>query len=305
MVWVAAAIVCIVVIFFIKNKNLFEGTIKYLGGTQKTGLTYNPNDTVADLINKSTTGDGIPDWEKILLGLDPTKTENVPGVPDSVTIQKMMQANTASGQTATDNSNLSQTDQVSREFFATVTSLEESGAIDANGNMDQDTQDQLTNSLINNIQNSPQRKIYQLSDINIINDNSIAAIKDYNTTLNIIFPKTTLNYSVVDVLQKFAPDDTGNNTDPSVLPELTPIIRQMNASLFGLLAIPVPQSLATLHLDAINSTESVIENLNDIQLYTTDSIVAFSGMSKYGQNSTAMSTAFQNLASAIDQKLSN
>jgi hypothetical protein len=297
------AIVFIVIIFFIKNKNLFEGTVKYFSGSGKAGLTYNPNETVGDLLNKSTTGDGIPDWEKVLLGLDPTKTENVPGVPDSVTIAKMMQANGGSGTTITDDSKLSQTDQVSREFFATVASLQESGAIDANGNMSQATQDQITNSLINNIQNSPQRKIYQLSDIKIVNDNSVSAVKKYNNALNNVFPKTPIKNSVADILQKFAPDDTGNNADPSVLSELNPIIKQMTDSLNGMLAAPVPQALATLHLYMINYTEGMIENLNDVQQYNTDPIVAFSGMNKYEQNSDLFTQVTQYIAALIDMKL--
>jgi hypothetical protein len=284
---------------------LFKNTEKYLGINQKSGLTYDPNETVADLVNKSTTGDGIPDWEKILFGLDPTKTENVPGVPDSVTIQKIIQANNGTNPetNATNDSNLSQTDKVSREFFATITSLEESGAIDASGNMDQSTQDQLSNSLINNIQNSPQRKIYTLADIKVINDNSVAAVRKYNTALNNVFPKTSTKENVPDILQKFAPDETGNNTDPSVLSELTPIIKQMTDSINGMVATPVPQELASLHLDAINAQEEVVENLNDMQLYSTDPIVAFSGMSKYNQDSTAMVSTLTNLANAINQKL--
>jgi hypothetical protein len=259
------------------------------------------------LVDKSTTGDGIPDWEKILWGLDPTKSENVPGVPDSVTIAKLQQASEgASSQTNTggsSNTGLTQTDQFSRQFIATITTLQANGAIDANGNMNQATADQITNSLENGVENSPQRKVYQLSDIKIINDNSIAAIKKYNATLNNVFPKTSLKYSVMDVLQKFAPDDTGNNTDPTVLPELIPIVKQMTDSMNGMLATPVPQSLATLHLNAINAMEGVIENLNDVQLYNTDSIVAFSGMSKYTQNSTNMTGTLQQLADAINQQL--
>jgi hypothetical protein len=297
------AIIFIVVLFFLRNKNWFQNTVKYFGVKQETGLTYNANDTVADLINKSTTGDGIPDWEKVLLGLDPTKTENVPGVPDSVTIQKMMQANQGNAQTSTDNASLSQTDKVSREFFATVASLEQSGAIDANGNMDQATQDQLTNSLINNIQNSPQRKIYALSDIKITNDNSVTAVRKYNTILNNLSPTNPTESNVPEILQKFAPDDTGNNTNPAVLSQLTPIITKLAAFESGMIATQVPQSLASLHLDAINSIEAVIENLSDLQEYSTDPIIAFSGMSKYQQDSDTMASNLTSLANAITQKL--
>ena len=295
------AVVFVVALFFIKNKNIFNSTVKYLTVSPKNGLTYDPNETVADLINKSTTGDGIPDWEKILLGLDPNKTENVPGVPDSVTIQKMIQANGANTQTNTntDDSNLSQTDQVSREFFATVTSLEESGAIDANGNMDQATQDQITNSLINSIQNTPQRKIYTLNDIKIINDHSAKALKKYADILHSFYPKNQANYTVMDVLQKFAPDDTGNNANSAILSELDPIVKQFSGLENGMLNMQVPQPLASVHLDIINAIEGVVENLNDVQQYSTDPIVAFSGMSKYQADADLMNSMFQKLITTI------
>lgn len=298
------------VLFLIKNDS-FSFLINKLKGkfnhpTNTSGLTYDPNMTVRDLVNRSTTGDGIPDWEKLLFGLDPTKTENVPGVPDSVTIQKLEQEHTLSDQNTTssqDIENPTQTDNFSKEFFATLTTLEQNGSIDENGNMDQTTADTLTNSLIDSVQNSPLRKIYAFSDIKITNDNSQKAIKKYNDTLNSISPKNAVKYSVTDVFQKFAPDDTGNNTNPAALADLDPIITQMTSFENGLLATSVPQSLASLHLNAINAIEGVVENLNDAKLYNTDPIIAFSGMSKYDKDSTAMMTALQNLANAINQKL--
>jgi hypothetical protein len=308
--WIACAVLFVAVLFFVKNKNLFESTIKYLGGNQKSGLTYDPNAKMIDLINKSTTGDGIPDWEKVLWGLDPTKTENVPGVPDSVTIAKLQQqAEGASSQTNPDaqntTTNLTQTDQFSRELLATITTMEANGAIDQNGNIDQTTFNNLTQSLEGSIQNSSQRKIYTSSDITIINDDSIKTIKAYNNALAALPQKSSVKYTVMDVLQKFAPDDTGNNTDPSVLPELIPIVDQTSDLLDRTLKVPVPQSFVSLHLQAINALEGIIENLNDIQLFSTDPIVAFSGMSKYEQNTNSFQTAAQALFDAINKKLSN
>jgi hypothetical protein len=306
--WIVFALIFIAILFFIKNPNLFTSTEKYFGVNQQNGLTYDPNMTVADLVNKSTTGDGIPDWEKVLFGLDPTKTENIPGVPDSVTIAKLQAQQTADGggfasTGSQDGSKLTQTDQFSRDFLATISSLTQSGAIDSNGNMDQATVDKITNSLSDSVQNSPQRKIYTLSDIKIVNDNSINAAKKYNNALNSISTVGQVKYSVMDVFQKFAPDATGNNTNPAVLPELDPIIKQMNDFLNIALQAPVPQALATLHLYMINGLEGMIENLTDVQQYNTDPIVAFSGMSKYEQNSTLFTSASQYIAVLLDMKL--
>lgn len=296
----------IILLFFIKNKNLFESTEKYIGIKQQGSLNYDPNTTVADLVNKSTTGDGIPDWEKILFGLDPAKKENVRGVPDSVTIEKLKIQQTAqsSGQVINqDNTNLTQTDKFSREFLATVTTLDQSGAIDQNGNMSQDTVDKLSSSLSDSVQNSPQRKIYTLSDLNITNDASITVVEKYNEALNGFYKKLSTKYNVVDILQKFAPDDTGLNVDPTVLPELDPIINELNNFIAGMVKIKVPQKFANLHLNMLNGLEGIVENLNDVKLYDTDPIVAFSGVSKYNNNVTNMESAAQQLADEIKREL--
>lgn len=117
-IWIALAALFLVALFLLKNGIFFKNNPnKNPNGT--IGLTYGANgETMGDLVNKSTTGDGIPDWEKRLYGLDPTKKENVPGVPDSVTIAKLQAEQEAqnglpssSGQ---DNSNLTQTDKFSK-----------------------------------------------------------------------------------------------------------------------------------------------------------------------------------------------
>ena len=263
--------------------------------------------TVADLVNKSTTGDGIPDWEKILFGLDPAKTENVPGVPDSVTIAKLeaQQKAGAVGQANGDNSNapLSQTDQFSREFFATVTSLTESGAIDQNGNMDQATVDKISSSLENNIQNTPQRKIYTLSDIKITNNESVKTLQKYNDTLNNLFQTNPTKYTILDVLQKFSADP--NNVDPTILSELDQNIKQINGFINGMTKTEVPQSLSTLHLNVLNDFEEIYENLNDIELYSSDTVTALGGMTRYQANAPTLVSDVNKLHVAILKKLSN
>jgi hypothetical protein len=187
--------------------------------------------------------------------------------------------------------------------MATVTTLVENGAVDKNGNIDQATLDKITSSLENNVQNSPQRKIYILSDLKITNDESATSIKKYSAALKKLQPKGQVKYTVPDILNKFAPDDTGNNIDPSVLPELDPIIKQMNDLMNGMIKTNVPSSLASLHLNSINAMEAVMENLNDVKLYDTDPIVAFSGMVKYQTNTNILVSTTKNLNAAINSKL--
>lgn len=304
-IWIAFAIVFIVVLIFIKYGNLFKGAEKYLGINQQTGLSYNPNMSLEDLVNMDTDGDGIPDWEEKLFGTDPTKAETVPGVPDSVTIEKLRaeQTSGAVGQASVgnqNNGNPSQTDQFGKELLATISTLTENGAIDSNGSMDQATADKLSKSLANSIENTT-TKIYTTADMKVINDNTNPVIKKYATTVISIFTKNPTKYSVMDVLQKFNKD--GNTVDPTVLPQLDPIIKQMSDVMNGVLATEVPSSLAPIQLGLINSFEKVVEDLNNIELYNTDPILAFKGITAYQTDANSADTALKYLAGAIIIKL--
>jgi hypothetical protein len=283
-------VVFLVVLFLLKTGWLAKNKT-----TGSSGLTYS-NITIKDLANKSTTGDGIPDWEKILWGLDPTKKENVLGVPDSVTIEKLKAAQGTGNQTNQADSSLTKTEQFSRDLFATVAAASQDGQP-----LDQATIDKISSSLADQIQNSSPRKVFAFSDLKIIKDDSVKAVQKYSDLLNSIFSKTPIKYTVIDVLQKFTAD--GNNPDVSVLPQLDPIIKQTNGFISGMTKMEVPQSLASLHLNVINGLEKMVENLNDIKLYDTDAIVALGAISQYETNATALESATQNLAIAIQQKL--
>jgi hypothetical protein len=289
----------LVVLFLLKTTSVFKNKEEYLGTNQQAGLTYG-NAIIGDLVNKDTDGDGIPDWEESLRGTDPTKKETTLGIPDSVAIEKLkaQQILGTNGQISPGNQNmenLTQTDKFSRDFLATVTTLSQ------NGEIDQATADKISSSLADNIQNSPQRKIYKFSDIKIIKNDTFAAVKKYADTLSNIYKKNPTKYTILDILQKFSADE--NNIDVSILSELDPNIKQINSFINGMVKIEVPQSLVILHLDVLNGFQGIVENLNDIKLYETDALVALRGISKYSQNSARLESAISKLTDVLDQKL--
>jgi hypothetical protein len=292
--------VFLVVLFLLKTRSAFVNEAREdNNASQQGGLTYS-SAILGDLVNKDTDGDGVLDWEEGLWGTDPTKKETTPGVPDKVAIEKLKLEQGASEQTnatSTEPENLTQTDKFARDFFSTVATLNQNGA------MDQATVDKLSSSLADHIQNTPPRKVYQLSNIKIINDDSFQAIKKYDYALRDIYTKYSISASIPEILQEFAPDENTVNTD--ALLKLNPIIEQKNKIIESIAKTDVPQSLALLDLDLLNALERVNENLSDLQLYDKDIIIALSATVQYNQNTAALATAANNLTNAIKEKWQN
>jgi hypothetical protein len=294
------AIVCaalfLVALFLIKNGFLFRQKTALQKLSEEKGLTYD-SATVADLVENDADGDGVADWEEALWNLDPTKQETVPGTPDIATVNKMKGEEGSGGEGGGEPENLTETDKFSRELFSSLVALNQAGTIDQN------TVDEISSSLAEHIQNSPQRKIYTLADLKTTKDESTASVKRYYDTLNNIYKYYPVSGDVVDILQKFVLDE--NNTDENILSKLHPITSQLRARIDGMLKIEVPQSLSALYLNLINTGEGLMENLEDIQLYETDPIVALGGMTKYEQNTPVLEEAVTQLMTAVSQKLKN
>ncbi len=287
-------------LFYLVRGSVFQNTETYKKNGGDNELTYG-NSTIQDLVNKDTDGDGILDWKESLYGLDPTKKETTPGVPDSLAIEKIKikqgtTVATSNNIIATEPENLSETEKFSRELFATITAASQNGA------MDQASIEALGSSLADYIQNSLPKKTFTVFDIKISNDDTADAFTTYNNVLTDIFKKnSTVGYTIMDVLQKFAGD--GENIDASVLIKLDPIITQTKKIMDGMIKTTVPQSVSRLHLNVINSLEKLIENLSNIKLFESDTILALSGISKYQKDVTELEDNIKILADAIRVKI--
>lgn len=284
-------------VFIFKKTSIFKNTEIFQRINTGNGLTYGDM-TIEDLVNKDTDGDGIPDWQEGLYGLDPNKKETTPGTPDSSALSKLRiaQGNEA-GATYGENGveNLTQTEKFSRELFATV------AALNQNGQVDQATIDALSNSMATKIENPIQRKVYTMSDIKIVNSDTKQTIQKYSDALNNIYKKHQVKKGALTILQEFIEDET--NLDK--LLELDPVINQTNQTIIESLKIPVPQSLALLHLDLINNFEKMMENISDIKLFNNDPIVAIGAIIQFGNNTDTLTSSAKNLTNAIKQKLNN
>lgn len=266
-------------------------------GKEESGLVYESDITLGELVGKDTDGDGIPDWEEPLYGLNPNKKETTPGTPDSTAIAKMKMDQGKSLESTNKDENLTETDKFSRELFSTIATLNQ------NGTMNDQTIDGLSNSLVKQIQDSTSGKVYTYADINITNDNNLKTTIKYNDSLKSISPENPVKYSAKDVLEEFVSEK--NNFDTRILSKLDPITNQTDKLIAGMLKITVPQYLAQAHLDFINNMEQVNSNLKDFKFFDSDPILALRGISKYGENSQSLEIANKNLIKIINDKLNN
>ena len=274
----------------INLKNKIIGSFTGTGGA----LTYN-GATIGGLVNKDTDGDSIPDWEERLWGTDPTKKETTPGISDSVAIEKLKAEKGIVENVPGSPENLTETDKFARDLFSTVAATNQGGQA-----MDQSAIDKISSSVVNNIKNSSQKKIYLLSDLKITSD-SIETAKNYNTGMTYVAKIYKGTDDVLNVLKKFVAG--GDNPDPAVLSGLDPVINNFNKTITEMLKIKVPQKLAQPHLDMINALEKVKENLSDMKLYDTDAIVTFSAVSQYSDNNTKLDSAISALMKANENEL--
>ena len=296
MFWIAFAIAFLVALFFLKNKSAFTNSTDSAQNKQNEGLTYS-NAIVGDLINKDTDGDGVLDWEESLWGTDSRKKDtNDDGTADGIEIEKLSaKGGPASGgkEAGQNDTKLTETDKFSRELFSTIAALNQSGA------MDQATVDKISESLSDRVQNSTPRKIYTISQIKIINDNSAKSMQNYNMKTGVLlYKKYPMNEKVVSIFKESLVGSEEINV--SILAKLDPIIRQLKEIINGMISINVPSKLSVFHLDLINAFEVVAENLNDIKLISKDPVVAISAISQYLKNNDQIELTINKLAAEIN-----
>ncbi len=294
-IWIALAVVFIVVLFLSKTTSVFKNKETYQKTGEEIGLSYN---TIAleELVNKDTDQDEVLDWEEGLWGTDPTKKETTPGISDKEAINKLKaeQAETTgtTKKTNSEKENLTETDQLSRELFATVASLSQSGQID------EATIEELSSQLAEKITNPVMLKVFLLSDIKIV-DNGGQATENYLLGVDEVFTKGLKGKSFTEILKEFLGD--GENLNTKVLTKFDPILKNLTEIINGLVKTEVPRNLAPHHLNLINTLESLKENIADIKLFTTDPIVAMGAIISYQKNIDKLDSVIGQIGNEINR----
>ena len=237
-----------------------------------------------DVIQKDSNDNGIPDWEESLWGLDPFKNgesnkEFILAKREALAKENNIDPN--SGEP------LSENDTLSREFFAIIMSLQQSG------NLDEASMEAVGNTIGEKITATPIPDIYTKEMILTIKTNPANTNAYYEKLGNLIN-----KYDQQDVGRELTFISVGLSTeDPQAFVEAEAVASAYRAFAKELIKIQVPTPLSATHLSLANNYEKVAQSIEGMAQMLTDPIIGMRAVINYKKYTDA-------LVSDID-KLSN
>jgi len=273
---IAVALVIIIFVVFFKfsgKKNFFT--------QEKENNTYLKveNQTITELIQNDTDGDGIVDWEEALWGTDKNKKVTFNDTPDATYIENKKKELEIEQNTNTSEVKLTETEKFAREFFSSYSALKSSGQVDDN------TINNFSNALGQKIVNPNLIDRYKETDIKINNNNDTptklkyyedikTSFEKYKTVgigdeLNIVSTKLALN------------SETGATNSPGEENKLKTIANAYQDFAKTVIEISVPTTLAQYHLQIANSANNTGFSIINMEKIITDPIIGLSGLAQY------------------------
>lgn len=223
--------------------------------------------SVADLINKDSDKDGLKDWEEALYGTDPEKQDsNDNGITDSIEVRKQNDSKVPTKE------NINTTDQFGQQFFVAVSALKNTGQLSAQSIKN------ATETIYSNVKQEKISPSYTMNDISVLKNASDAEILAYGKTLGAVIQK----YSKYNLGQELPLISTALETGDKTLPKkLIPYIDAYTNITKETLKIPVPDKIATIHLDLINSYKGTADSLKIAGKIFEDPLFSMQGINQY------------------------
>jgi len=277
-------IIVFIALFFAIKETVFFFKDKKTSGNDKNGVVQV---TVGEVIQKDSNDNGIADWEEYLWGLDPAKN----GPENKETIENKKKALTQSGGiTIPDDSKaITENEILSREFFATIVSLQQTGSLN------EESLNSVSDSIGQKIEAIPIEDAYTKKDLVIKND-STSANKAYYDAYGALVTK----YENADIGSELTLISQGlGNNDPQALYAAKTVAAAYVSFADEFIKIPVPSSLATIHLDLANNYYKVGQSIQGLVQVISDPIIGMRAIINYKQYSDALVLDVEKLAEIL------
>jgi hypothetical protein len=243
--------------------------------------------TVGTLIQKDSNNNGIPDWEEYLWGLDPDKN----GENNKEFILSKKKALVESGDivASDDSKTITDNDLLSRQLLATIVSLQQTGQLD------EESMNSVSEAIGKNIETVPLVNIYTSNMLTLQND-STSANAAYNDTLVTLINK----YGDADIGSELTFIIQGlSNKDPSALYAAMTVAEAYQSFGRELMEIPVPKSLASIHLSMANNYEKTGQSILGLSKMLSDPFVSMKSIISYKNYSDALASDLEKLSEIL------
>ncbi|PJC49613.1 hypothetical protein CO033_00560 [Candidatus Nomurabacteria bacterium CG_4_9_14_0_2_um_filter_32_10] len=249
------------------------GELFSIGGKKSNTPLKVENQTITELIQNDTDGDGIADWEEALWGTDKNKKITFSDMPDATYIENKKKELKIEG--SVNEKNLTETDKFARKFFTSYSAMKSSGQVD--------------NEAINNFSSALGQKIvnpnlidkYNETDIKInsIDDNS-SKLKYYENIKKLFksYQSVGIGNELYIVSQGLA---SSSSSDTSQYAKLSTIATAYQDFAKKVIETRVPKSLTDYHLRIANSANNTGISVANLGKITNDPIIGLSGLSQY------------------------
>lgn len=258
----------VVALILIVQTNWFQGLFGKKGTLSGTDLT------VGDAVVQDSNGNGIPDWEEKLWGLDPTALYT----GDMSNREIIDNKKQALGLTAQDGP-LTENDRLARELFSISTALGNANGTTIN------TGGEIAATLGNATPAPVVTNKYRLSSLRTVTTtaNSLTAYQKNITAILDKYPSDTVDIDVV--IQAV------ESGDMSRLPDLANAATTYRQLAKELAAIQVPVGVIPYHLDIINGYAGVAEAFIYMSTLDEDGVLGLAGIAIYKEYALGLTAA--------------
>jgi hypothetical protein len=240
--------------------------------------------TVGEVVGKDSNGNGIPDWEERLWGLDPTVLYTE-GVSNKEIIE---QKKRSLGLTGTD-STVNETDKLARELFSLTTALGQSG------NADAETLKKIGEKLGESTDTKQITNHYSYKDIHPTSTTRKSLTEYHSNVMKIV---ASFDQSSADMNTVINSLEAG---DFSAIGQLDTTQTQYRQVAGQLAALRVPLGVAGYHLSIINGLYGMSDAFGYLKQIDDNAVQGITGITIYKTFALQYQTAVNDLSDYLTQ----
>jgi hypothetical protein len=242
--------------------------------------------TVGEIIQKDTNHNGIADWEEVLWGFDPSK--NGPENKEAILAKKAELAKANPDGTSDAGDAITKNEQLSRDFFALIMSLQDSG------NLNEASLNDAVGAIGSKVQATPIANKYSGANQTFTKSSTKQDITAYLQKIKTLLEKhKDLGDELVYVSAGL------ENRDPNAFTFAEGAASSYETLAKDMVKIPVPKDIADIMLSMANNYDKMGQSTEGLAKSFDDPLLGMRSLINYKKYSDLLGTDMSNLSKKI------